>query len=46
MINITIAIDDNHPETGWGVEGDKCMEYLDELNKELDRKSTRLNSSH
>ena len=40
MINITIAIDDNHPETGWGVEGDKCMEYLDELNKEFGAKFT------
>ncbi len=40
MINITIAIDDNHPETGWGVEGDKSMEYLDELNKEFGAKFT------
>lgn len=40
MINITIAIDDNHPETGWGVEGDKSMEYLEELNKEFGAKFT------
>lgn len=39
-LNITIAIDDNHPETGWGVEGDVQMEYLEELNKEFGAKFT------
>tara|TARA_R110002051_G_scaffold324554_3_gene422367 strand:- start:3530 stop:4198 length:669 start_codon:yes stop_codon:yes gene_type:complete len=40
MTSVTIAIDDAHPETGWGVEGDKCMEYLEELNKEFGVKFT------
>jgi len=37
---ITISIDDIHPEKGWGVEGDECMYYLDELNKEFGAKFT------
>lgn len=37
---ITISIDDVHPEKGWGVEGDECMYYLDELNKEFGTKFT------
>ena len=40
MIDITISIDDIHPGKGWGVEGDQCMEYLDELNKEFGAKFT------
>ncbi len=36
--NITISIDDNHPETGWGVEGDIQMEMLDVLNQEFGAK--------
>ena len=39
-VPITIAVDDLHPETGWGVEGDKCLEYLEELNKEFGAKFT------
>jgi len=39
-MEVTIAIDDIHPEPGWGIEGDKCMEYLDELNKEVGAKFT------
>ena len=39
-INLTIAIDDIHPELGWGIEGDECMYYLDELNKEFGAKFT------
>ena len=39
-IDLTISIDDIHPETGWGVEGDQCMEYLEELNKEFGVKFT------
>ncbi|MDB4344732.1 DUF2334 domain-containing protein [bacterium] len=39
-MEITIAIDDLHPETGWGMPGDKCMFYLDELNKEFGAKFT------
>ena len=38
--NITIAIDDIHPEKGWGLPGDTCMEYLDDLNKNFDAKFT------
>jgi len=37
---ITISIDDIHPEEGWGVQGDICMEYLEELNKEFGAKFT------
>ena len=40
MIDITISIDDIHPETGWGVLGDKCLEYLEELNREFGAKFT------
>lgn len=39
-IKLTIAIDDNHPETGWGVEDDIQMMYLEELNKEFGAKFT------
>jgi len=39
-IKVTIAIDDIHPELGWGIDGDECMYYLDELNKEFGAKFT------
>jgi len=39
-MKITISIDDIHPEEGWGVEGDECMEYLQELNNEFGAKFT------
>ena len=39
-MKITISIDDIHPEVGWGMEGDECMYYLDELNKEFGAKFT------
>jgi len=39
-MEVTIAIDDIHPEKGWGVKGDICMEYLEELNKEFGAKFT------
>ena len=39
-MEVTIAIDDIHPEIGWGLQGDTCMEYLDELNKEFGAKFT------
>jgi hypothetical protein len=39
-INLTVAIDDIHPEKGWGLPGDECMYYLDELNKEFGTKFT------
>ena len=38
--NLTVAIDDVHPEYGWGMPGDKCVYYLDELNKEFGTKFT------
>ena len=37
-MEITIAIDDIHPEKGWGLEGDTCIEYLESLNKEFGAK--------
>tara|TARA_E500000331_G_C17110768_1_gene649537 strand:- start:191 stop:862 length:672 start_codon:yes stop_codon:yes gene_type:complete len=33
--NLTISIDDLHPEQGWGCEGDESVGYLEELNKEF-----------
>ena len=33
MSNVIVAIDDIHPEQGWGVEGDIQIEYLSQLNK-------------
>lgn len=39
-MNINIAIDDLHPETGWGLKGDMCMEYLHKLNEEFGAKFT------
>ena len=33
--DVTISIDDLHPEQGWGCEDDKSVEYLEELNKEF-----------
>jgi peptidoglycan/xylan/chitin deacetylase (PgdA/CDA1 family) len=39
-IDVTIAIDDIHPESGWGMPGDSCMNYLEELNKEFGAKFT------
>jgi len=39
-INLTVAIDDIHPENGWGLPGDECMYYLDELHKEFGTKFT------
>ena len=39
-MEVTIAIDDVHPEKGWGLEGDECMRYLEELNKEYGAKFT------
>jgi len=31
--NLVVAIDDIHPEQGWGVEGDVQIEYLQKLNE-------------
>jgi hypothetical protein len=39
-LNLTVAIDDIHPETSWGLPGDECMYYLDELHKEFGTKFT------
>ena len=33
--NVVIAIDDVHPENGWGVEGDVQIDYLRELNEKF-----------
>ena len=32
MNNLIVAIDDVHPEKGWGVEGDVQVQYLENLN--------------
>ena len=40
MNNVVIAIDDLHPEKGWGCEGDKCVSYLEKLNEEFGCKFT------
>ena len=40
MYNITVSIDDLHPEQGWGCEGDESVGYLEELNKEFGCKFT------
>ncbi len=37
---IIVAVDDLHPEPGWGCEGDKSVGYLEELNKEFGCKFT------
>jgi predicted deacetylase len=34
-VELIIAIDDLHPEQGWGCEGDQSVEYLQELNNEF-----------
>ncbi len=39
-LNLTVAIDDIHPEKGWGLPGDECMYYLHELHKEFETKFT------
>lgn len=39
-MNITISIDDIHPEQGWGLPEDKQMEYLQALNDEFEAKFT------
>ena len=39
-MEVTISIDDLHPEPGWGCEGDTCVSYLEELNKEFGCKFT------
>ena len=35
VTNLVVAIDDLHPEQGWGCEGDIQVEYLSELNKKF-----------
>ena len=37
---VIIAIDDLHPEEGWGCEGDESVKYLEELNREFGCKFT------
>ena len=33
-MEVIIAIDDLHPEKGWGCEGDESIGYLEQLNQE------------
>ena len=40
LYNLTISIDDIHPEKGWGLEGDEQMVYLEELNRLFGAKFT------
>ena len=39
-MEVIIAIDDLHPQKDWGCEGDDCVGYLEELNKEFGCKFT------
>ncbi len=39
-MEVVIAIDDLHPEQGWGYEGDESVKYLKELNNEFGCKFT------
>ena len=39
-MEVVIAIDDLHPEKGWGCEGDECVGYLEKLNEEFGCKFT------
>ena len=39
-MEVTISIDDLHPEKGWGCEGDESVEYLQKLNDEFGCKFT------
>ena len=40
MTNVVVAIDDLHPEQGWGFEGDIQVEYLTRLNQQYGVKFT------
>ena len=40
MKNVVVAIDDLHPEQGWGCEGDTQVEYLSSLNAQYGVKFT------
>ena len=40
MTNLVVAIDDLHPEQGWGCEGDVQVDYLRSLNDEFGVKFT------
>ena len=39
-MNLVVAIDDLHPEQGWGCEGDVQVDYLTALNDEFGVKFT------
>ena len=34
-MDVIIAIDDLHPEKGWGCDGDESVAYLESLNSNL-----------
>lgn len=40
MVNVVVAIDDLHPQQGWGCEGDVQVDYLRSLNDEYGVKFT------
>lgn len=39
-IRITIAVDDVHPEPGWGMQDDQAMKWMDTLHKDFGAKFT------
>lgn len=39
-LKVTIAVDDVHPEVGWGIQGDPAMKWMDALNKKYGAKFT------
>ena len=45
-MNLVVAIDDLHPEQGWGCEGDIEVEYLSRLNAQYGVKFTLLYPSN
>ena len=32
-VNVVVAIDDVHPEKGWGIEGDVQVQYLEKISQ-------------
>jgi len=40
VYNLVVAIDDLHPQKGWGCEGDVQVDYLKSLNDEFGVKFT------
>ena len=45
-MEVTISIDDLHPEKGWGCKGDESVKYLEKLNEEFGCKFTLFTPSN